>query len=114
MLNWAAFCCLVGVVALAGCSREATRSSCQATDRYVTARSAPPIQVPDDLTPPNESDALRLPPVAATAAPAPADKCLESPPEFAAGSRGARNRVAAPEAAEPADESLDPERSIDN
>ena len=70
------------VAAAAGCSRQETVSDCATDSRYSTARSAPPVQVPDDLSPPNESDALRLPPDAAVGAPTAQPGCLESPPSF--------------------------------
>jgi hypothetical protein len=51
--------------------------------RYSTARSAQPMQIPDDLSPPNESDAIRLPPVAAEAtSETKPGGCLDAPPSF--------------------------------
>jgi uncharacterized lipoprotein len=69
-------CC----VALAGCHREKT-SGCEDTKRYAEAASASPVQIPDDLTPPAETDALRLPPVL-TNSRAPSQPCLEDPPAY--------------------------------
>ncbi len=73
---------LIVCTAVVGCSRdEAVR--CVTDLRYSTARSAPPVQIPDDLSPPNESDAIRLPPDATVAAAsATPGGCLESPPSF--------------------------------
>jgi hypothetical protein len=77
---------IVALAMLAGCSREATLA-CTPDMRYVAARSAPPVQIPDDLTPPNESDALRLPPEVGAAAPGAAGGCLDAPPAFFGESR---------------------------
>jgi uncharacterized lipoprotein len=108
------WCLVVGVVLLAGCSRQPT-SNCEPAERYSTAGSAPPVQVPDDLSPPNESDALRLPP-AAGASDTSADGCLESPPPFsdsARRDRGSESDVPTETpAAEP--ESADGDRVIEN
>jgi hypothetical protein len=78
---------VVGLAAIAGCSRQPT-TECEPDSRYATARSAPPVQIPDDLSPPNEADALRLPPPAAAAsASAPGGGCLHEPPPFSGDSR---------------------------
>lgn len=56
---------------------------CESDLRYSGARSAPPVQIPDDLSPPNENDALRLPAdVAVAATTAATNGCRESPPSF--------------------------------
>lgn len=60
---------------------------CEPESRYATARSAPPVQVPDDLTPPDESQALRLPPDPFLGPPTRAGECLEKPPSFFGESR---------------------------
>jgi hypothetical protein len=65
---------------LVGCHRSKT-SGCEDTRRYAKAVSASPVQIPDDLTPPSENDALRLPPVVANNR-APTQPCLEDPPAF--------------------------------
>ncbi len=70
----------LGCVFLAGCHRSNT-GSCEDTRRYTKAASASPVQIPDDLTPPSETDALRLPPVVANNR-APSQPCLEDPPAF--------------------------------
>ena len=77
---------IVGLVASAGCSRQET-VSCNTDPRYVTARSAPPVQIPDDLSPPNERDALRLPPDVGVSDSPTAGPCLQSPPSFFGESR---------------------------
>lgn len=109
----------MALATLAGCSRQPT-SNCEPIERYSTARTAPPIQIPDDLTPPSEADALRLPPDVAPAS-APSERCLESPPAFSPGSRRgvpAPAREAAPvEPTPPAPATpaaVDDERVIDN
>ena len=75
---------VVGLVTIAGCSRQET-VPCAPDPRYGTARSAPAVQIPDDLSPPNESDALRLPPAAGALSRA--GECLQTPPSFFAEGR---------------------------
>jgi hypothetical protein len=79
-------CFLSGLAAVAGCSRMET-SPCEPDVRYSAARSAPPVQIPDDLSPPDESDALRLPPDVGGSASLTAGECLETPPSFFGESR---------------------------
>ena len=62
-------------------------SPCEPDARYSTARSARPVQIPDDLSPPDESDALRLPPDSSAGGTVTAGDCLESPPSFFGESR---------------------------
>jgi uncharacterized lipoprotein len=81
-----AWCALVGLAALAGCSRQETLP-CEPEARYSTARSAPPVQIPDDLSPPDESDAIRLPSDVGTGGSITAGECLEEPPPFFGDSR---------------------------
>src|SRR5690606_37036349 len=71
---------LIAVCALAGCSRDKVRP-CDSDGRYVGAQSVPPVRIPDDLSPPNESDALRVPPETAAVSRSPTS-CLETPPPF--------------------------------
>ena len=82
------WCAIVGLVAIAGCSRQET-TPCEPDARYSTARSAPPVQIPDDLSPPDESDAIRLPSEVGAVAVAAitAGECLEAPPPFFGDSR---------------------------
>jgi hypothetical protein len=68
------------VCGLSGCGRDHTLA-CEATARYANAASAQPVRIPDDLSPPDETDSLRLP-LAATDAAAPIRPCLETPPGF--------------------------------
>lgn len=70
----------LGFAVLVGCHRGNT-GGCEDTRRYAKAASASPVQIPDDLTPPSETDALRLPPVVANNR-APTQPCLEDPPAF--------------------------------
>jgi hypothetical protein len=85
----ATLCLIVGFTVVSGCSRQAT-TNCAPKERYSTARSAPPVQIPDDLSPPNESDALRLPPDPGAEVPATGGECLESPPPFSGDVRPGR------------------------
>ena len=80
------WCVIVGLAAVAGCSRNETLP-CQPEARYSAARSAPPVQIPDDLSPPDESDAIRLPADIAPAGSITAGECLETPPPFSGDSR---------------------------
>jgi hypothetical protein len=111
------------VASLSACSRQQTAAvDCKTDSRYSVARSAPPVQVPDDLSPPSESDALRLPSeaaIAAAAAPAASGSCLESPPSFFGDARPFRRSASADEPVpEPAEQAQPPaaggDRVIDN
>lgn len=111
-------CVIVALAVVVGCSREQT-VACTPDARYSTARSAPPVQVPDDLSPPNESDALRLPPDVGPAAAATAGGCLDTPPGFFGDSRpflrGEATEQAVSPPPEPSDApASDGERVIDN
>jgi len=87
----------LGCAFLVGCHRSNT-ASCEDTRRYAKAVSASPVQIPDDLTPPSETDALRLPPVVANNR-APTQPCLEDPPAFSEQIRlGGRADPAKPDA----------------
>lgn len=79
----AALAAVIIAAAVTACSRE-DGLACESTERYGSARSIPPLRVPDDLSVPDETEVLRvpdqsLPDDAAAGAPPP---CLESPPEF--------------------------------
>ena len=76
---------LVAITAsVAGCGR-AFGLRCEDPERYVNSGEVPPIRIPDDLDPPDETAALRIP-----AAPLEDEleelesrgPCLESPPDF--------------------------------
>lgn len=81
MRSLPALCLLGGLAAIAGCSRMET-APCEPDARYSTARSATPVQIPDDLSPPDETGALRLPPDVGASGPVTAGECLETPPSF--------------------------------
>jgi len=80
------WCVIVGLAAITGCSRQ-DPLPCTPEARYSSARSAQPVQIPDDLSPPNENDAIRLPPDPAPVASITAGDCLEAPPPFFGDSR---------------------------
>lgn len=83
--------------------------------RYSTARSVPPVQIPSDLSPPNEEEALRLPPDLGAGVDAPTEECLESPPSFSGGARrDPREPERGAEPAPPSDVPENPDRVIDN
>lgn len=56
--------------------------ACVPDDVYRDAVSASPLRVPDDLSVPDESEALRLPPGGAVQQQRSPDSCLEHPPDF--------------------------------
>jgi len=90
----------VGItVAVTGCSRE-EELVCEPDARYSTAQSVQPVQIPDDLSPPDESDAIRLPPDVTANRSAPTQPCLETPPSFFGDQRPGRS--GRPASAEPA------------
>jgi uncharacterized lipoprotein len=95
---------------LCGCSREQSLN-CESSERYASARSVPPVRVPEGLTVPNETDSLRLPPEPVVQGNT-AEGCLESPPDFFE-----NRRPSAPEVAQPSEQpgaAEDPERQISN
>lgn len=65
------------------CSRE-RGLRCEPNERYRTSASIPPLQVPEGLTVPDESEALRIPepPQEGATERQPGGPCLESPPGF--------------------------------
>ena len=68
---------------LSGCaSRFALR--CEDPVRYSDNGNIPPVRIPDDLSPPDESQSLRIPPPAEGDAEQVQSRgeCLESPPDF--------------------------------
>jgi hypothetical protein len=74
---------VVGVL-LASCSHE-RGNQCGDDPRYARARTAAPVRIPDDLTPPDETDSLRLPQDTRQASAVADDangRCLETPPKF--------------------------------
>lgn len=76
--------CVAIAASVSGCGR-AFGLRCEDPERYANSSEVPPIQIPDDLDPPDETASLRIPAVP------PADEieqlqsrgpCLESPPDF--------------------------------
>jgi hypothetical protein len=116
--RWATLSLCLGLALVSACSRQQTER-CEPNTRYTTARSVPPVQIPDDLSPPSETDALRLPADPGAGSAQRDGECLESPPSFFRGSRLGRGTAETPAAtppanAEPADPPADPGRVIDN
>ena len=73
---------IVLLASLAACSRD-DQILCDDTARYSTADSIPPERIPDGLSPPDETESLRLPPPPSeTARRSAEDPCLEQPPPF--------------------------------
>jgi uncharacterized lipoprotein len=70
---------IAAVATLAGCSRELT-TICAAEGDYLGASTAEAIRVPDDLTPPDQSEALRIPEV--PGGPGDSSGCLDAPPLY--------------------------------
>ena len=82
---------VVGMVLLcwlSGCSRG-VGLRCEDQERYRGANEAELLRIPDDLDPPDDTEALRIPrAVTSTAGPGTggetgeAASCMEAPPEF--------------------------------
>jgi len=69
---------------VSSCSRD-IGLRCVDQERYLGSEEEAPVQIPDDLTPPDESQSLRIPaPLEEGAAEQlqSTGACLESPPEF--------------------------------
>ena len=77
---------LIGMLAiwwLGGCS-DGVGLRCENPARYTDSGEIPPVRIPDDLSPPNQSQALRIP-ASNDGNLEPVDTrgpCLESPPDF--------------------------------
>jgi uncharacterized lipoprotein len=78
---------------LAGCSGE-RGMTCESVDRYAGARSVAPVRVPDDLSVPDESEAIRVPFPRPDASATPTTGCLELPPDFFEGGVGSQRQPA--------------------
>jgi uncharacterized lipoprotein len=113
MRSRATLALLLGLATVASCSREPTKS-CESSERYSTARSVPPVQIPDDLSPPNEEEALRLPPDSGASAAQPTEECLEAPPSFSGGARRDPGEAEPPAEPAPSDAPANPDRVIEN
>lgn len=72
----------LSLLAVGACSGGGAR--CEDVMRYATSSTAAPIRVPEDLSLPDESDALQIPNAPPLDVPDPeaASECLERPPEF--------------------------------
>lgn len=65
-----------------GCGRLSV-VACEQADQYQYATESGPVQVPDGLTPPDQSRALQIPEVPPeTQSVEKRGDCLESPPEY--------------------------------
>jgi hypothetical protein len=94
MRTASAIAAAVAFFSLSACSREHTLA-CESTARYISATSSGPVQIPDDLSPPDESESLKLPPEGGAAA-SPSQPCLETPPGFYAEGAPGGTRLGAP------------------
>jgi hypothetical protein len=116
-VRWLALAATAAAAAvLSGCSKDHSLH-CEPSDRYALAASMPPVRVPDDLTPPDEGDALQLPPEDAGRAASAEKPCLESPPTFTPTGRGRTPQPAAaprPPQAPPAPPAGGGDREIGN
>ena len=74
-LGLALMCCL------AGCF-ESPGLICQDSERYASSFEVAPIQIPNDLNAPDESEALRIPRVTGQPRILTEGSCMESPPNF--------------------------------
>lgn len=69
---------------LAACGGS-TRTCVNPDEPYLAAKNNPPLRVPDELSPPDRSEALAVPqvkPSPETAANAERDSCLDEPPSY--------------------------------
>ena len=78
---------VTALVVLNGCffgGRSDDEVSCDDTARYAISDTIPPVRVPDDLSVPDESESLTIPPNSVTteAGEGVDSACLESPPDF--------------------------------
>ncbi len=72
-----AACCLLA----AGC--HSLRESCNEPQPYESARTAPPLKIPEGVTPVNTKTSLAIPPVAAERKKlGPRDACRDIPPAY--------------------------------
>ena len=75
---------LTAVLVAASLGAACGGTHCEKPARYAGSGELPPVQVPDDLTPPDESRSLRIP-QATTAEVRNVPRkgpCLESPPDY--------------------------------
>jgi hypothetical protein len=72
------------------------------------------VQIPDDLSPPNESDALRLPPDPGVSGTPTSGPCLQNPPSFFGESSPFQRDADAEESAAPPVERSAPRGAADD
>lgn len=74
---------VLGIATVAACGGEGAMR-CESSSLYASSTSAPPVRVPDDLSVPDESQALQIPPGESLPPKGKDDPpdCLEQPPEF--------------------------------
>jgi hypothetical protein len=73
----------MSLLAVTGCAGDYALQ-CEESERYESSEEVPPVRVPGDLSVPDESEALRIPPPPPEQ-PSPESNrgpCLESPPEY--------------------------------
>jgi len=66
---------------LAGCFGDPALL-CEDSERYASSYEVAALQIPNDLDPPNESEALRVPRAPERPRISPEGPCMESPPDF--------------------------------
>jgi uncharacterized lipoprotein len=84
MILWRMPLALLVIATVAACGGGGGAMRCENSSIYATSVSAAPVRVPDDLSVPDESQALQIPPGEALPPKAkdePPD-CLERPPDF--------------------------------
>ena len=72
---------VIAVTLAAGCGRRG-ELRCEDPDRYSTSDSIPPVRVPEDLSLPDETESLVIPPGARSTRSVSDGECLEAPPDF--------------------------------
>ena len=72
---------LVLVSCLAGCFGDPALL-CEDSERYASSYEVASLQIPNDLDPPDESEALRVPRVTGQPRIPSEGPCMESPPDF--------------------------------
>jgi hypothetical protein len=106
MLRIALAALTVAAAVSSGCSGD-SQIACEPADRYAAAGSIPAVRIPDDLSPPDESGALRVPTSVDASGRSPAS-CLETPPEFFEGGVGAEEARPTGVPAQPAQAPAEP------
>lgn len=89
LIRWAAVGIAAAAVTLTACSGDRALA-CESSERYENAVSVAPVRVPDDLSVPDESEALRVPFPSSGTGSRQDGRCLEYPPDFFEEGVGAR------------------------